>query len=50
MLHIDMNMVILNYRFVHPKVEALMLERVKAGEEGDNRGQDGWMAPQTQWT
>ena len=24
-------------------------ERLKAGEEGDNRGWDGWMAP-TQWT
>ena len=25
-------------------------ERLKAGGEGDNRGQDGWMAPPTQWT
>ena len=24
-------------------------ERLKAGEEGDNRGWDGWMASQTQW-
>ena len=26
------------------------LERLKAGEEGDNRGWDGWMASPTQWT
>ena len=25
-------------------------ERLKAGEEGDNRGWDGWMASLTQWT
>ena len=25
-------------------------ERVKAGEEGDNRGWNGWMASRTQWT
>ena len=25
-------------------------ERLKAGGEGDNRGQDGWMASLTQWT
>jgi len=25
-------------------------ERLKAGEEGDNRGWNGWMAPLTQWT
>ena len=25
-------------------------ERVKAGEEGDNRGWDGWMASLTRWT
>ena len=25
-------------------------ERLKAGGEGDNRGSDGWMASQTQWT
>ena len=25
-------------------------ERLKAGEEGDNRGRDGWMALPTRWT
>ena len=25
-------------------------ERLKAGEEGDKRGLDGWMASPTQWT
>ena len=25
-------------------------ERLKAGEEGDNRGWDGWMASLTRWT
>ena len=25
-------------------------ERLKVGEEGDNRGWDGWMASPTQWT
>ena len=30
--------------------KTLILERLKAGGEGDNRGQDGWMAPPTQWT
>ena len=25
-------------------------ERLKAGREGDDRGQDGWMASPTQWT
>ena len=25
-------------------------ERLRAGEEGDNRGWDGWMASSTQWT
>ena len=25
-------------------------ERLKAGEEGDNRGWDGWMASPTRWT
>ena len=25
-------------------------ERLKAGRDGDNRGWDGWMASQTQWT
>ena len=24
-------------------------ERLKAGKEGDKRGQDGWMVSQTQW-
>ena len=24
--------------------------RLRAGEEGDNRGRDGWMASPTQWT
>ena len=28
----------------------LMLERLKAGGEGDNREWDGWMASPTQWT
>ena len=27
-----------------------MLERLKVGGEGDNRGWDGWMASLTQWT
>ena len=30
--------------------KTLMLEKVKAGGEGENRGQDGWMASLTQWT
>ena len=30
--------------------KTLMLERLKAGGEGDNRGGDGWMASLTQWT
>ena len=30
--------------------KTLMLERLKAGGEGDNRGWDGWMASPTQWT
>ena len=25
-------------------------KRLKAGEEGDERGQDGWMALPIQWT
>ena len=29
--------------------KTLMWERLKAGGEGDNRGQDGWMALPTQW-
>ena len=28
----------------------LMRKRLKAGEEGDDRGWDGWMASPTQWT
>ena len=30
--------------------KTLMLERLTAGGEGDNRGWDGWMASPTQWT
>ena len=30
--------------------KTMMLERLKAGEEGDNRGWDGWMASLTRWT
>ena len=30
--------------------KALMLERLRAGGEGDNRGWDGWMASLTRWT
>ena len=30
--------------------KTLMLERLRAGGEGDDRGWDGWMAPPTQWT
>ena len=30
--------------------KTLMLWRLKAGGEGDDRGQDGWMASQTLWT
>ena len=30
--------------------KTLMLGKIKSGEEGDNRGQDGWMASPTQWT
>ena len=30
--------------------KTLMLGRLKAGEEGDDRGWDGWMASLTQWT
>ena len=29
--------------------KSLMLERLKAGGEGDDRGRDGWMASLTQW-
>ena len=30
--------------------KTLMLGKMKAGGEGNNRGQDGWMALPTQWT
>ena len=30
--------------------KTLMLGRLRAGGEGDNRGWDGWMASSTQWT
>ena len=30
--------------------KTLMLGKIKAGGEGDNRGWDGWMASPTQWT
>ena len=30
--------------------KTLMLERLKVGGEGDDRGCDGWMASPTQWT
>ena len=30
--------------------KTLVLERLKAGGEVDNRGRDGWMTSQTQWT
>ena len=30
--------------------KTLMLERLKAGGEGDDRGWDGWMASSIQWT
>ena len=30
--------------------KTLMLGKMKAGGEGDNRGWDGWMASLTQWT
>ena len=30
--------------------KTLLLGKIKSGEEGDNRGQDGWMASPTQWT
>ena len=32
------------------KEKTLMLGKIKAGGEGDNRGQNGWMASPTQWT
>ena len=30
--------------------KALMLGKIEGWGEGDNRGQDGWMASPTQWT
>ena len=30
--------------------KSLMLEKLRAGEEGDDRGWDGWMASLTWWT
>ena len=30
--------------------KTLMLGKIKAGGEGDDEGQNGWMASQTQWT
>ena len=30
--------------------KTLMMERLKAGAEGDDRGRDGWMASLTHWT
>ena len=30
--------------------KTLMLGNLNAGEEGDDRGRDGWMASLTQWT
>ena len=30
--------------------KTLMLGKIKAGGEGDNRGWDGWMASPTRWT
>ena len=30
--------------------KTLMLGRLMAGGEGDDRGRDGWMASPTQWT
>ena len=30
--------------------KTLMLERLRAGREGDDRGWDGWMVSPTQWT
>ena len=30
--------------------ESLMLGKVRAGREGDDRGRDGWMASLTPWT
>ena len=30
--------------------KTLMLGKIEAGGEGDNRGLDGWMASSAQWT
>ena len=30
--------------------KTLMLERLRAGRKGDDRGRDVWMASPTQWT
>ena len=30
--------------------KTLMMGKLKAGGEGDDRGQDGWMASLTRWT
>ena len=30
--------------------ETLMLGKIRAGGEGDDRGRDGWIASPTQWT
>ena len=30
--------------------KTLILERLRAGREGDDRGRDGWMISSTQWT
>ena len=30
--------------------KTLMLGKIEGRGEGDNRGQDGWMASPTQWT
>ena len=37
-------------RKVIPWIRPWCWERLKAGEEGDNRGWDGWMASPTRWT
>ena len=37
-------------RWTNSLEKTLMLERLKAGGEGEDRGWDGWMASLTQWT
>ena len=37
-------------RRAHSFEKTLMLERLRAGGEGENRGWDGWMASPTRWT